>query len=234
MTEPYVLPDGIIINGTTEIVPDVPNGALVTTPNVARKCKRCGCFECPCCNDWCDSCLGDEVEANSKLDGDWLVQLDDDGTELHRSHIVCAREMKCEYDTEQHPLMSALFDVHDHVFANVGGHFGVTDDGRVWFHGKTARDVQDEHEQKIRTANKLVRDTILDRAAALSNWENCFKQLNAWGQQEHLEGMIHARTLMEWIIQDAERAGLRTSTREGKKMIARIQEDIEYMEKLRA
>lgn len=228
----YVLPEGISLSVEGD---GVPVGSLITAPNVARKCKRCRCFECPCCNDWCDSCLRDgDDDPNVKRDGDWWVRFDADGKELHRWNAICAEQLVCEYETESHPLMAKLFEAHRSIFTSkYGGHFGVTNDGRVWFEGKTPQQYEEYLNQQIKTGEKLARQTRLDRNAALANWENHFKSLDAAGKQAHLEGMVHARTLMEWTVQDAEKSGLRTSTREGKKMIAMMQSDIEVMESLK-
>lgn len=232
MNEPYVLPEGIIINGMVEIVPGVPNGALVTLPGVARTCLRCGHEECPCCNGWCDSCLGASTD-DARRDGDWIVNVYGDGQET-RHHVECARDMSCSYDREQSPLIGALFDARDHVFANTGGEFGVTDDGRVWIHGETEEQVRARHQEVIRTALKHRRDTVRDRDVQIRLWERTFQAMGFFERAAYLAGMHHARTLMEWLTNDFEKSrGLRTSVKVGNEMIANVQADIEHMEKVK-
>lgn len=229
--EQYTLPEGIILNGFVEIVPGVPNGALVTVPGVARTCLRCGHEECPCCDGWCDSCLG-ASDDNARREGDWIVNVY--GNKETRYHVECARDMSCSYDREQHQLIHALFEARDHVFANIGGSFGVTEDGRVWMHGETEDQVRERNEQKTKTALKLRRDTARDRDVQIGSWESYFKGLTHHERSAYIAGMHHARTLMEWLTNDFEKQrGLRTSVKVGNEMIANVHADIEHMEKIK-
>lgn len=208
-----VLPEGIRFSVDGD---GVPVGSLITDPGVARVCLRCKHEECPCCNDWCDSCFRD-TEDHPETD----------------HNQGCATELQCKYDRERHPLMLTIHEVHSEVFANVGGGFGVTDDGRVWFRGRTSEEVRRDERERFDRAQHRMRKTIRDRQSQVRLWEEQFRALSHHERAAYLAGMRHMRTLMEWHGSDAQASGLRTSVKVTEALIVKMDDDVTHMERLK-
>lgn len=218
------LPSGITRNDGS--IKDVPVGVLITEPGVARTCVRCGHEECPCCNDRCDSCLHDNPDDhhNARLDGDWVVSIyniDGQTTET-RHHIECARELRCKYDREPHPLMLAIHKAHGHVFANVGGEFGVTDDGRVWFHGETQDEYDARCARELAEQASMIEAVQTQRREKMAALEKMFRSMTSEQRAAYLEGMKHAQLLIEWSAEDFKIAGKKISESAAQKALANV------------
>lgn len=229
------LPPGIHLNQGE--IASIPKGALYTDPNVARVCVRCKHEECPCCQDHCDSCINDDVEGDDRRDGDFIIRTYNvNGEKFETStHVKCAEDLKCNYnDTAPHILMAELFRAERKRFANIGGHFGITDDLRVWYHGKTPQEVLAEEAERARLAAKLMKQATRDRAGQMKLFEKQFLDMNHFERAAYIAGMNHASQLVVWRTEDAERCGLKTSTRMGKEFIAHLNADIEHMNGLRS
>lgn len=223
MTIEETIPEGIELRGNT----------LYTLPGVARVCTRCNHTECPCCNDWCDACLRDDPEPGDRVEGDMIYRTHEDGS-VYYINKKCAEELSCAYETEIHPLMRALFDTHDRIFANVGGTFGVRDDRSVWMSGKTHAQVRDEELERSKTAIRIVNKATRDRAAQMKLFEKQFGEMNAFERNAYIAGMNHAMQLVVWRTEDAERQHKMTSTKIGREFIANLDADIDYMNTLRS
>jgi hypothetical protein len=183
------LPQGIIRHEGG--IDGVPIGALVTEPNVARTCLRCGHVQCPCCNNWCDCCF-EHIEG---------------------SNAECADKMTCEYDREQSPLVAALFEAQDLVFANVGGGMGITSDLRVWFSGRTPEQVEADEKLRERALVRMARIVRGRRELKMAKLIDVFKTMSAAERAAYIEGMKHAEMLAEWHAEDLRHKGKQTSER---------------------
>ncbi len=202
------LPEGIYLNAGE--IADIPVGSLYTDANVARVCTRCGHEQCPCCENWCDICLGD-----------------------HAVNAECARDHSCVYASDAHPSLGLILRTYHQHFANVGGSFGVTDDLRVWYHGQTETEVIYEETERARAALKLMKQSTRDRAAQMNLFETQFLALSFHERAAYLAGMNHAMQLGVWRTEDAKNDGKKTSTRMGQEFIANLNADIEHMNKMR-
>lgn len=230
------LPAGIIRNDGS--IPNVPVGALVTEPNVARTCVRCGHEECPCCNDWCDSCVRDDPNdfPDARQDGDWIVvKYNFDGRTIEsRHHIECAREMSCKYDREPHPLMLAIHEANDRVFANIGGSFGVTEDGRVWFHGETQEEYDARQAREAAKRARMLDETRTTRRSKMTALEKMFREMTTEQRAAYIEGMKHVQMLVEWTTEDFGHAGKRTSKAAAEKVLGEVAGGIVFFETIHA
>lgn len=147
---------------------EVPIGAVISRDPIARRCVRCGHWECPCCTNWCDAC-GGLAEEDFTRDGDWWVHKDNTAW---RIHAACEAETACVFPDD--PITAAAraeFGTVLHAVSRArwphGGAFGVTDDGREWSGPPTfqseAWELSSDDERAIKRAAAIVVHNAMGR-----------------------------------------------------------------------